>query len=163
MFLPIRPNPLIPTRIAIRRLLPGRGMESIRACFGASRTRGRAESPPAAFCRIIRVVQPAEASDEASLMTLALAVAILAVLALATLAWLKRSRAPAATIAASAQPRTPPDPKREALRWIEALFRLSGDAVVTFAGPDQVILAANESAAAVFGYHPGELHGQRAR
>jgi PAS domain S-box-containing protein len=96
------------------------------------------------------------------MMILALAVATLAVLALAAFVWLSRGRAPAVSIAAAAQPRPPADPKREGLRWVEAIFRLSGDAVVTFATRDHVILAANESAAALFGYHPGELHGKRA-
>jgi PAS domain S-box-containing protein len=95
-------------------------------------------------------------------MILALAVAIVAVLALAAFVWLSRSRRPAMTIAAAAQPRPPADPKREGLRWVEAIFRLSGDAVVTFSASDHLVLAANEAAAALFGYHPGELQGKRA-
>jgi PAS domain S-box-containing protein len=96
-------------------------------------------------------------------MILALVLAIVAVLALAAFAWLPRRGTAAVSIATAAQPRPPADPRRDGLRWVEAIFRLSGDAVVTFSTGEQVILAANESATALFGYHPGELVGKRAR
>ena len=101
-------------------------------------------------------------------MILALAIAFVAVaaLALAAFAWLSRRGAPAVPPPAASPPvvplRTAEDERREKLRWIDAVFSRSGDAVVTFSRADQAILAANDSAAALFGHRPGELPGQPA-
>jgi PAS domain S-box-containing protein len=95
-------------------------------------------------------------------MSLTLAIVLVAVATVGIAVWTLGRRGPAA---AGPRPpeRTPETERAISLGWIEAAFRRSTDAVVGFSQGDHALLLANDSAAALFGYRPGELVGRPAQ